>query len=194
MKISIVISEDPEFEKKIQQAKDGGPEAIAALLEIYRPWLLRLAEKSIQSHLRPRLAASDVVQGSIILAIKALPNFRGNSKAEFHAWLKTILNNHLVDRVRAAEAQKRGINTSLPMDKDNLVDIVTPSQIASTKEEVTRVLKAIAGLEEKYRVVLELRYLHGLTFDAIGQQLGMTRDMASRRWQRAIQLLARRLG
>ena len=188
-----MISKDPNFEKKIEEAKAGGQEVIAALLEVYRPWLLRLAENDLRSKIRPILAASDVVQGSIILAINAFPDFRGRSEAELHVWLRRILQNHLVDGTRAALAKKRTINQDLAVDKEELVDLLTPSKIASNKEETARLLQAITELDPKLRAVLELRYLKNLPFDVIGQELNISRDKANRRWHLAIEILARKM-
>ncbi len=186
---------EPEisFDRKIQYAQANGQEAIAELLELYRPWLTRLAEKQIASDWRPRLAASDVVQGSMLLAIKSFPQFCGRSEGELRNWLKRIIGHHLIDCKRALLAKKRNLDGTVPNELVQQFDEQTPSKIVSSQEDMTRLVEGIAALDAELRAVLQMRYLENLSFERIGEVLNLTRHTAQRRWFEAVGLLARRL-
>lgn len=188
-----VSLDEPSFDRKLQLAKENGQDAIAHLLEIYRPWLIRLAEKQIASDLRPRLAASDVVQGSLLLALKNFPQFDGRSEGELRNWLKRIFEHHLIDCIRALFAQKRNQNGTMPCDIAREYDDLTPSKIVSAQEDMVRLVEGIAALDAERRAVVQLRYLQNLSFENIGQILNLTRHTAQRRWFEAIALLAHQL-
>jgi DNA-directed RNA polymerase specialized sigma24 family protein len=61
------------------------------LLLRYRPWLALLARLQVGPKLRAKFDPSDIVQQNLLEACQALPNFRGHSEPEFHAWLRQIL-------------------------------------------------------------------------------------------------------
>ncbi|MEM7477761.1 MAG: hypothetical protein AAF483_22465, partial [Planctomycetota bacterium] len=54
----------------IQRAQEGCQESLGQLLEIYRPYFLKIAEDTLASDLRPKIGASDIVQGSLALAAR----------------------------------------------------------------------------------------------------------------------------
>lgn len=190
---TVTPDETFEREQKIRLAKNAGRDAVAELLEVYRPWLNRLAQNNIASWLRPRMAASDVVQASILLALEAFPQFRGSTEAELLSWLKRIFANHMVDRQRELLSQKRNLALEVPIEGDQPADGLTPSQIMSAQEDARRVVDAIAHLNEELRAVVQLRYLYDLNFAGIAKELNISRHIAQRRWVKALGILARYL-
>ena len=66
-------------------------EDIAHALEAHRPYLLALANQELQPALRAKEAASDMVQETIILALRDFEQFRGDGAAEMVGWLRRIL-------------------------------------------------------------------------------------------------------
>ncbi len=190
---TLTHDETSEREQRIQLAKNAGPDAVAELLEVYRPWLNRLAQDKIASWLRPRMAASDVVQGSILLAMEAFPQFRGRTEAELLSWLRRIFANHMVDRQRELLSQKRNLALEVPIEGDHAADSQTPSQIMAAQEDANRVVEAIANLNEDLRAVVQLRYLYDLSFAQIATELNVSRHIAQRKWIKALGVLARHL-
>jgi RNA polymerase sigma-70 factor (ECF subfamily) len=177
----------------LQRARKGSHDALGELLEMYRPWLERLAGQAIDSWLRPRLAASDVAQESLIQAANAFTEFRGATEAEFRAWLRSLFANHLIDRQRELLAKKRNAGRESRVSEGDIADTATPSSVVVAREEAGRLIEAIAQLDEELRAVVQLRYLHELSFEEIGDELGLSRFVISRRWVRAINILAKSL-
>jgi len=139
---------------------------------------------------RPRLATSDVAQGALTQAVNAFAEFRGTTEVEFRTWLRTLFANHLIDRQRELLAKKRSAGQEVSVVESDLADSLTPSQVAAAREEAGCLIEAIAQLDEELRAVVQLRYLHNLNFEEIGEELGLSRFVVSRRWVRAIKPLA----
>ncbi len=185
--------EKTDGEIALERARNGGHDALGELLEMYRPWLERLAGQAIDSWLRPRLAASDVAQESLIQAANAFTEFRGATEAEFRAWLRALFANHLIDRQRELLAKKRNVGREVLVSEGDIADMATPSSVVAAREEAGRLIEAIAQLDEELRAVVQLHYLHELSFEEIGDELGLSRFAVSRRWARAISILAKSL-
>ena len=78
------------------------------LLNCYRAYLLRIANDRVEPGLRAKLAPSDIVQGSMLVATQEFQDFRGDSEAELRAWLLQIVSSQLIDGLRRfLDAEKR---------------------------------------------------------------------------------------
>src|SRR6516225_6277984 len=71
---------------QIQAARQGSQEALAWLLEECRPYLLLIANDELDSGLRPKVGASDLVQDSVLEARQDFPRFRKASPAQQGDW------------------------------------------------------------------------------------------------------------
>src|SRR5262245_22509300 len=80
------------------------------LLERFEPWLRLMARLQLESRFQAKFDASDVVQQTMLEAVKAFPQFRGTTEAEFTAWLRQILTHALAHEIRRyAGTQKRDL-------------------------------------------------------------------------------------
>ena len=137
----------------------------------------------LSPRLQAKLDASDVVQQAILEAHQSRAQFRGQSEAEWLAWLRAILANVLAAAARrfAARARDVGRERSLAGDLDLsssrlecllAADLTSPSQRAVRCEELLRLAAALARLPEDQRRVVELHHLKGVPVAELARQMG----------------------
>jgi RNA polymerase sigma-70 factor (ECF subfamily) len=181
-------------QKPCDRWKDLSP---AEIIETFRVYLLSAANKAVGSELRVKSAPSDLVQDTIISAIKDFDNFRGTSERELLAWLTTILANRLADAARQFRRQRNDIARETPLDRSGCDNISltlssadgTPSAYVMAREEEQRVRSALAKLSPDDQAIIAMRNWDLLTFDQIGQKLGLSESGARKRWAAAIKEL-----
>jgi WD40 repeat protein/serine/threonine protein kinase len=80
----------------IEAARGGSAEALGYLLELFRPYLLRLARLYLERDLNATVDASDLVQETIVDAKRQFTDFHGTADGELRAWLRPILDKKLL--------------------------------------------------------------------------------------------------
>jgi RNA polymerase sigma-70 factor (ECF subfamily) len=152
----------------------------------YRDYLRLLARLQLSPRLQAKLDASDVVQQAILQAHANRGQFRGQTEAEWLAWLRAILANALAAALRrfSAEsrdlARERSLEAALERSSSRLeclltADQTSPSQRAARGEELVQLAHAMALLPEDQRRVVELHHLQGLPVAEVAQLIGRTR-------------------
>jgi RNA polymerase sigma-70 factor (ECF subfamily) len=142
-------------------------------LERYSDYLRLLTQLQLSPRLQAKLDASDVVQQVLLQAHEGRAQFRGQSEAEWLAWLRAILANALAAAGRrfATEARnlarERSLDAELNLSSSRLegllaADQSSPSERAVRGEEVLRLAHAMACLPADQRRVVELHHLKGL--------------------------------
>ena len=87
-------------------------------LERYRSWLGLLARLQMDARFRAKFDASDIVQQTLLEAVRDWPKFRGGTEAELAAWLRQILAHVLLHEVRRyGGAQRRAIGREVSLEE-----------------------------------------------------------------------------
>src|SRR5437764_10306033 len=96
-----------------------GPDSLAvAELGRYRSWLGMVARLQVEPRFRAKFDASDIVQQTLLEAVKDWPKFRGGTEAELAAWLRQILAHVLLHEVRRyGGAQRRNIGREVSLEE-----------------------------------------------------------------------------
>jgi RNA polymerase sigma-70 factor, ECF subfamily len=184
--------------EQLPAARNGSPDALAWLLENCRPYLLLIANEELDTDLRPKLGASDLVQQSIIEAQRDFAGFRGVTRGELLAWLRRILHHNLADaRRHYREAGRRRLDREQLLDasagaalREGLVSEVTPPlEEVICREQAAALEGALGRLSPEYRQVLALRYEEGRSFAEIGAALARSEEAAKKLWRRAVRRL-----
>jgi RNA polymerase sigma-70 factor (ECF subfamily) len=183
----------------IERARDGSPTALGCLLDGCRKYLLLVANESLDSDLRPKGGASDLVQDTFIEAQRGFVQFKGTSEGELLAWLKAILAHRLANNVRRYATDKRDVDREILLDLDagwrpaNDKPGNDPAWATIDRDEQARLAAAIARLPEPLRMVIEMRTWQGKSFPEIGAHLGKTSEAARKQWGRAVRRLQQEL-
>lgn len=184
----------------IRLARGGSAEAVGHLLETFRPYLLLVANEELPAWLRGKAGASDLVQETFLQAQGHFDRFRDDGEAELLAWLRHILLNNVASVERRYCAGKRQAAREVPLAgiSDGLLDLPladpSPSSQAAAREQDAELQRALAGLPDEYRLVVQWRSYDRLPFDEIGRRLGRSAEAARKLWVRGIERLQQALG
>ena len=150
--------EDQLLDHILEKCKKGDR---SAQTELYRRYYRGMFSVSMRI-LNNSAEAEDAMQEAFIAAFKQLGTFRG--EVTFGSWLKRIVVNRSIDLLR-----KRKIQYD---DLSKLSDSIE-EQTEQHYEEITpeMIKKAIAGLQDNYRIVLSLFLLEGYDHDEIAEIL-----------------------
>ncbi len=178
-------------------ARAGDRAALGQLMELFRGYLLSIADEELAQLVQPKAGPSDVVQDTFLEAQGLFARFGGEQGDEFRAWLRAILLNKLSElHNRYLGAQKRQADREQSLDapgplRDALaVGGSTPSARAVRREESAALADALGRLPEAHRQAIVWRNWDGLTFAEIGQRLGRSEDAARMLFGRALERLA----
>jgi len=179
----------------IEQARDGSAAAIGSLLEAARGYLLLQADHQLPISMRAKVGPSDIVQETAIDAHRDFLRFHGTTQEELYAWLRTILQNNVMDAVRRFEmAQKRATrreeSISVVVDRRGVSVLPaggnSPDHSAMRREDADLLAGVMARMPDDYQTILRLRYWEGLTFPQIAGRIGRSEEAARKLWYRAL--------
>ena len=187
------------FAIELGQAREGSSEALSGLLGRYRNLLLWTAIQSMNSDLLTKAGASDVVQETMLEAVRDFANFCGSSDEQWQAWLRQILANNLANFDRQyQQTSKRAMGREQSIDDQSAVrrdaeSIVQrepmPDVQVIEKERAEAVRSAMVSLPEDYREILNLRYQNQLGFAEIAVRMSRSENAARKLWARALHSL-----
>jgi RNA polymerase sigma-70 factor (ECF subfamily) len=134
--------------------------------------------------------AEDLAQEVFLSAFRGLEGFKGD--AQFTTWLYRIAWNRCADWLR--KNRKPGRRTSRIEEADDVADSrADPAAEALGKDDRLRLRRALDGLDERYRSVVELSCIQGLSYAEVGAALGMPVKTVETRLYRARKMLRERL-
>jgi RNA polymerase sigma-70 factor, ECF subfamily len=129
----------------------------------------------------------DLVQEVFIKAGKGLASYRGQSSPK--TWLCSIARNVAIDEGRKKKKQLSQAATPFDERTWNQQSEATPEQIFLKQEEYRDLYAAISKQKEKYRDVLILRGIQGLSVKETAQILGCNETTVRTNYHRAIKAL-----
>ncbi len=156
----------------IRRVQHGDAEAFGMLVEAYQKNVFNVALQMTGN----REDAQDMAQEAFLKAYSSLNSFRGDSK--FSSWLYRIVANVCLDFKRR---QGRRPSSSLTVEDEEgevlELDIADESQSPEKllERKLTReaVRRGLAELPEEQRQILLLREIQGLSYEEIGEAMGL---------------------
>ncbi len=165
----------------IEKLRAGDADAIDWLVDTYSDRLLKTATVILGD----RYAAEDVVQESLVDAVRSLPNFRGD--ASVYTWLYAILIRRCRRRQRQLARQRLQYLPRMVLDRLRLQQ-GEYVQVLNFDERLT-LRSAIRNLPFKYREVIVLFYYEELSIKELSHLLKLPEGTVKNRLHRARALL-----
>jgi RNA polymerase sigma-70 factor (ECF subfamily) len=167
------------------------PDHLSETLEGYRAYLECLTAIQIDPRLRldPRVRArfgwSDVINATLLDACRDLNRLDGMPAEDRQRWLRTLLANNLVDRMRKELAKRRNFRLERSLDAAVeesscrlqdwcAAEETTPGERLMRQERALLVAQALARLPESQREALILQQWHGWTLARIAERMQRT--------------------
>ncbi len=203
-------------EDLMARACAGQSEALGELCALYRNYLRMVVRTGLGPRLRERVELSDVVQEALVEVVRQFPQFTGQNEAALVGWLRRLVSQKLADLGRYhSRAKRAGDGSALPLDAPwdvnnpgtdsghggggaRLLDMLalsqtSPSEAASRREQIVLLADALEGLPETEAEVLWLYYAENLSFESIGERLGVSRKVVSGHFARGLKGLRRQI-
>jgi RNA polymerase sigma-70 factor (ECF subfamily) len=187
----------------LAKARAGDVAARDELFARCRSYINLVARTQVESWMRTKVDASDLVQQTMLEAYRGFPQFDGGTEGEWLAWLRKILSHNTHDFIRRMRTEKRGGAKEIPLQAgddsegffhDPPSPDESPSQMLTGREREIALAQAIERLPTDYQEVILLRNLQKLPFDEVAERMGRTRGATQMLWSRAIQKLADEMG
>lgn len=194
------------------KARAGETDALGELCGLYRNYLRMVVRTGLGPKLRERVELSDVVQEALVEVVRQFPQFTGQNEAALVGWLRRLVGQKLADLARYHNRAKRSSGgPMMPLDAPwgaekggaepgqgggRLLDMLalsqtSPSEAASRRELTVLLADALADLAESEAEVLWLYYADGLSFEAIGDRMGLSRKSIRGIWARGLKAVKR---
>jgi RNA polymerase sigma-70 factor (ECF subfamily) len=168
----------------VGRAGAGEAAAMELLFSRYRPYLRVICTLALPRFCQRREDASDIVQQTLIDAMRGLAEFRGRSEGEFEAWMARLLERNVLQSVRRNTAEKRDIRReTIDRSASGSAQLVWHSLVGEDSSPENSVFRGEAALElaealeklpEDQRLAVELRYLGQQPLASIAEYMDKT--------------------
>lgn len=161
-----------EEQRCIRRVLAGDSEAFEPLVTEHQKSAYNLALRML-SHPED---AEDVTQEAFLKAYRSLADFRGDSR--FSSWLCRIVSNLCVDRLRA-RARRGEQSLTVENDEGEEAQLEIPDESFSPETLLERrltresVQRGLESLSPELRQILLLREIRGMSYEEIGDELGL---------------------
>jgi RNA polymerase sigma-70 factor, ECF subfamily len=160
----------------VSRAKAGDAEALEQLCARFLPSLRRWASGRLPRHARGLMDTDDLVQETVVRAVKRLDAFEPRHEGALQAYLRQAVINRIRDEVRRAG------RSPVPTELDDRHPDATasPLDIAIGHEAVTRYEVALSRLRPEEREAIVVRIEMDRSYQDVANALGKPSADAAR--------------
>jgi RNA polymerase sigma-70 factor (ECF subfamily) len=176
-------------EALVHAAAAGDRDALAKLLSVLKPKVIRYCRGRINSTQGTYASAEDVAQEVLMAVLAALPNYRGGG-AGFEAFVYGIASNKVADFYRKKHREQTTVMAEPPEEIDPLPG---PEQTVERHELRHKVDELLDTLPPGQREILVLRQIVGLSAEETANALSSTPGAVRVAQHRALTKLRRRI-
>jgi RNA polymerase sigma-70 factor (ECF subfamily) len=180
--------DDPADQPLLERARAGDAAALARLLEKYQPQIYRFGLRMC----RDPEDARDVLQDTLFALARGVREFRGD--AALSTWLFTVARSFCAKKRRRREGVPGDAQLLHTAAAQAVAPGVAADQALASKELEHALDQAIRALEPKYREVLLLRDVEGLTAPEVAKVTGLGVRAVKSRLHRARLAVRQQLG
>ncbi len=181
--------------RMIADSHKGSKAALERLMARYRPYLRQLAACKVGKRGLQNGDASEIAQDTAYQVVKSLDGFRGQSREEFHGWLRTVFRRAYSRWALSVSRQRVHAIACAP--ESSLVDSAADSQSLEERvmaaERDLRIMAITTELPAELRLILWIRLYCKMPFAEIAGVLGINKKTAETRYYRAVKRLRRQL-
>jgi RNA polymerase sigma-70 factor (ECF subfamily) len=187
----------------IERARGGDREALKEIFTRYRGRLRHMVDMRLDTRLRARIDASDVIQEAFLEVANRLDEYLQDPKLPLFLWLRLVVGGrlmklhreHLGTQMRDAGREISLYHGALPaassaaLAAQLLGKHTSPSEAAVRAERMLRLQEALNTLEPIDREIVSLRQFEELNIAETAQVLGIEAGAAAKRYIRALKRL-----
>ncbi len=173
----------------VQRTLESDTQAYDELVRRYQRQVYNLAYRMLGN---PE-DAGDLVQETFLRAYGALGSFRQD--ASFLTWLYKIASNLCIDHMRSRKSKGAlSLDLELEEGREPVADRSFSPEDTVIRGAVSDVVqKCVMNLPTKYRVVVVMRHLQGMSIEEIAEQLSLPSGTVKTHLFRAREMLRERL-
>lgn len=170
----------------VLQTRGGEVEAFGELVRRYQTSVYNVCYRL----LGVPAEAEDMAQEAFLRAYRRLDSY--DAGRPFGPWMRRVAANLCLTELQ----RRRPVEVELDDEYHDVSEApwTAPESVREKREMAGRVRRALLSLPERYRVVVELRHYHEMSYDAIAADLGITVGDVRTRLFRARRKLADLLG
>lgn len=186
--------------EQVTAVREGDGKVLAKVFDIYRDRLWQIVNFRLDSRLRGRVDADDILQEAFLDAQKRIEHFNEDSAQGLFIWFRLITNQTLIDvhrrhlgtqardasRERSISGQWASESTTFSLSSHLLGHLTSPSQAALRAELSQQLMLALDSMGAIDREVLALRHFEELTNSETAKVLELSEQAASLRYVRAL--------
>lgn len=190
-------------DQQVMSVRAGDGKVLARVFDIYRERLWQIVNFRIDSRLRGRVDADDILQEAYLDAQKRIEHFKEDTPQSLFIWLRLVTNQTLIDvhrrhlgtqardanRERSISGHWASESTTFSLSSHLLGHLTSPSQAALRAELSQQLMLALDSMGAIDREVLALRHFEELSNGETARVLELSEQAASLRYVRALSRL-----
>jgi RNA polymerase sigma-70 factor (ECF subfamily) len=202
-----LMSTEPADDALLAAAVAGDRTALERLLLLHCERLSRRIAAALPNTAQHGGSVDDLLQQTLVQAIRDIGGLKSRSPGGFAAWLQTIADHRVQDFLRAEGRHRRrgGVQAAVLAPGSSAQPMLTlveqlsghgstPSGNAARNEAVHAVRVGLAGLPPPQREAIQLHHLDGRSLDETAAKMDRSPDAVRGLLQRARKSLRQTLG
>lgn len=176
----------------LRRIREGDAQARQALYDRSLPLLLRWAHGRLPQYARTASDTEDLVQTTLMRALRHLDAFKASGSGAFLAYLRQILLNEVRHEIRS---QRRHGGAHLAVEDVEIIDEGRSAiELLAGEQRLRAYENALAKLNRRQQELVVLRIEFGLSWQEIALEIGGSVDAVRMTVTRALQRMAEAIG